>query len=82
MKKYKVMLEYTAQKHYRVEANSEEEAEELAQIGAYVEGADPHLDQAMQSKSRISEFLCQFGDEPTDFAATVASMQETVGPVL
>jgi len=33
MKTYKVMLEYTVQKHYRVEANSEEEAEELALIG-------------------------------------------------
>ena len=33
MKKYKVMLEYTVQKHYRVEANTQEEAEELALMG-------------------------------------------------
>lgn len=31
--KYKVMLEYTVQKHYRVEASSEQEAEELALMG-------------------------------------------------
>ena len=33
MKTYKVMLEYTVQKHYRVKANTEEEAEELAVMG-------------------------------------------------
>jgi len=33
MKTYKVMLEYTVQKHYRVEANTQEEAEELALRG-------------------------------------------------
>ena len=33
MKKYKVMLEYTVQKHYRVEADTQEEAEELALRG-------------------------------------------------
>lgn len=32
-KEYKVMLEYTVQKHYKVKANSEEEAEELALMG-------------------------------------------------
>ena len=30
MKTYKVMLEYTVQKHYRVKAETPEEAEELA----------------------------------------------------
>ena len=33
MKTYKIMLEYTVQKHYRVEANTQEEAEELALRG-------------------------------------------------
>ena len=33
MKTYKVMLEYTVQKHYRVEAKNQEEAEELALRG-------------------------------------------------
>ncbi len=50
------------------------DAEELAQIGAYVAGADPELDRALQRKPDILRFLQQSGDGPTPVEQTVKVM--------
>jgi flagellum-specific ATP synthase len=51
---------------------------ELVEIGAYVNGADPDADAALQLLPRINEFLRQDMDETTDAADTWAALHELV----
>ena len=54
------------------------EVEELVSIGAYVPGASPALDRALQSKSDVLAFLRQAAQETTPFALTVKRMSQLV----
>lgn len=55
------------------------EAEELISIGAYVAGASPGLDRALQCKPAILEFLRQSIDERSSVEETVKRMTALVG---
>jgi len=55
------------------------EVEELMSIGAYVPGASPPLDRALQSKGPVLDFLRQNLEERSTFAETVKRMATLVG---
>ncbi len=45
--------------------------EDLIQIGAYVEGSNPHIDEAIKNMPKINQFLCQRMDEKANFEESV-----------
>jgi flagellum-specific ATP synthase len=49
---------------------------ELLPLGAYVPGADPETDRAVELYPRIEAFLHQGVREPAPLAATVAALEE------
>ena len=51
-------------------------SEDLINLGAYVSGANPQLDQAIELRPRMSEFLRQPPDEFTPLEVTLKRMQE------
>ncbi|MCX6400736.1 MAG: FliI/YscN family ATPase [Propionibacteriales bacterium] len=53
---------------------------ELVEIGAYVGGADPYADAALERLPRIEEFLRQDMDDVTPTATTWARLGELVAP--
>lgn len=54
------------------------EAEELAQIGAYVPGADAELDRALQSREHVNAFLRQGPGSPSTIEQTVTLMAQVL----
>ncbi len=50
------------------------QAEDLINIGAYVRGANPRVDQAIVANDRINAFLRQGIDDKSDFGTAVAMM--------
>ena len=54
------------------------EVEFLLRVGEYQAGSDPLADKAIERMPRIKALLQQRSDEPTDFAATLAKLQEVV----
>jgi flagellum-specific ATP synthase len=50
-------------------------AEDLIQIGAYVEGSDPRIDEAIRKMPEITRFLCQGIDEKTTFEDGLKQMK-------
>ncbi len=55
------------------------EVEFLVRVGEYQAGSDPLADKAIERMPAIKSLLQQRSDEPTDFAATVAKLQELAG---
>jgi len=55
-------------------------AEDLINIGAYVEGSNPKIDKAKAHIERINSFLRQGINEKAPFSETIASLQEIFGP--
>lgn len=51
-----------------------QQAEDLIQVGAYVRGASPKLDQAIAVQDRIQSFLRQSVDDYSNYNDTVAGM--------
>ncbi|MFC1517665.1 flagellar protein export ATPase FliI [Candidatus Margulisiibacteriota bacterium] len=51
------------------------EAEDLVNIGAYVRGSNPKIDEALEKIDSVNEFLCQKTDEKFEFDETVAMLQ-------
>ena len=56
-----------------------EENRDLINIGAYVTGSDPLVDQAIARRERIRAFLCQPVEEPAPWAETIASLETLTG---
>ena len=54
------------------------ENEDLISIGAYKNGTNPELDNAIHHMDRINRFLCQQVDESFSYGETVHLMQEAV----
>jgi flagellum-specific ATP synthase len=54
------------------------QAEDLINIGAYVRGSNPKVDQAVAVMDRITQFLKQGIDEKATLADTLASMHAIV----
>ncbi len=55
-----------------------QEAEDLIQVGAYVKGTDPDVDQAVARMPKTRDWLCQRQSEHTDYFETVKSLCELV----
>lgn len=51
------------------------EAEDLINIGAYVKGSNPKIDNAIEKIDAVNEFLTQATDEKFDFDETVARLE-------
>jgi type III secretion protein N (ATPase) len=56
------------------------EVEFLLRVGEYQAGSDPVADAAIERMPAMKALLMQRADEPADFAATIAQLQEAVGP--
>ena len=54
------------------------EVEFLLRVGEYQAGSDPLADKAIERMPAVKALLQQRSDEPTDFAATIATLQEVV----
>jgi len=50
------------------------EAEDLINIGAYVKGSNPRIDEALRNWDRIRDFLRQKADESTAFDASIQQL--------
>ncbi len=55
------------------------ENEMLIRIGAYTKGTDPELDEAMEKKEAMEEFMSQKADNQTSYEETTASLVAIVG---
>jgi len=51
---------------------------DLVSIGAYKEGANPELDEAMKKMSSINKFLVQNVDEPMSFDETLKALDKSI----
>lgn len=51
------------------------EAEDLINIGAYVKGSNPKIDEALEKIDEVNEFLIQATDEQFDIDETVAKLE-------
>jgi len=51
------------------------DVEDLISVGAYKSGTQPESDEAVEKWARINAFLRQGKEEPTDFAETIAAME-------
>jgi flagellum-specific ATP synthase len=54
------------------------QVEELINIGAYVRGSNPKIDQAVAVHDRVVEFLRQSVDESCDMSETLARMHSLI----
>ncbi|MGL4367962.1 MAG: flagellar protein export ATPase FliI [Brevinemataceae bacterium] len=52
------------------------DSEDLINIGAYVRGANPKIDEALKRIPQINQFLKQFIDEQSDYDSTVSVLNE------
>ena len=52
------------------------EVEFLLRVGEYQAGSDPLADQAIERMPAIKELLQQRSDEPADFTATIAALEQ------
>ena len=55
-------------------------AEDLINIGAYVKGSNPEIDQALERIGAIRRFLQQDIDEKASFEESLVALKEVVGP--
>ena len=51
------------------------EAEDLINIGAYVKGSNPKIDDALEKIDAVTDFLKQMTDDKVDFDETIASLE-------
>ncbi len=51
------------------------DTEDLVSVGAYVKGTTPRIDQALERRDHIAQFLCQPADTLVDFPDAVAALQ-------
>ncbi|MEN6641479.1 MAG: FliI/YscN family ATPase [Armatimonadia bacterium] len=56
-----------------------QEAEDLINLGAYVAGSNPKIDEAIALRDGITEFLCQRTGEASGFEETVEGLKVAVG---
>lgn len=55
------------------------EAEDLINLGAYVAGSNPRVDEAIRLHDAIEEFLCQHKEEHSEFEQTLEALRRAVG---
>lgn len=69
---------FEAARRFRAIASRYERGRDLIQIGAYVSGSDPALDEAVNLHGPMTEFLQQGMHEAAPFADSVRRMMETI----
>ena len=80
----RVMHDIVDREHYRLAARARNllavyrEAEDLINIGAYKEGSNPEIDEAIKYKPKLDNFLKQDVDEHYDFDQTVSMLKEVL----
>ena len=57
------------------------EAEDLINIGAYVRGSNPKVDQAIAYREKIRDFLCQDRVESVSWQQSKKALQELFLPI-
>ncbi len=78
----RLMMDITTQKQQSLAGRVKrllsvyKEAEDLINIGAYVEGSDPKIDEAKEYVDRIHDFLQQDAHEAIDFAQAQQQLKE------
>ena len=55
-----------------------QEAEDLINIGAYVNGSNERIDQAIKMMDQIRAYLVQASDEETDFKSTCERLRALI----
>lgn len=55
-----------------------QKAEDLVNVGAYVAGSNPKIDEALANIDAINQFLCQKPDETTEFEAMLNQLLEAL----
>jgi FliI/YscN family ATPase len=55
------------------------DSEDLLSVGAYVKGANPRLDKALERRDAISAFLCQHADAPCRYADALNALASVTG---
>ena len=82
----RVMVDITTAKHQQIVGKIKSlmatyrKAEDLINIGAYVKGSNPKIDDAIAGIDAINAFLCQDIDERTDFDAALQQLGTLVLP--
>lgn len=78
----RVMVEVASKEHQKLAARIRHllavyrDAEDLVNIGAYVEGSNPEIDKAIKTIPAIRQFLQQGLDEKSDFSKLVPAMKQ------
>jgi len=76
----RTMPDVTASDHRRRAAQVREwlatlrDTEDLVSVGAYVRGTTPRIDQALERRDRIAQFLCQPADTLVGFTESVQAL--------
>ncbi|PKL91641.1 MAG: flagellar protein export ATPase FliI [Candidatus Goldiibacteriota bacterium HGW-Goldbacteria-1] len=76
------MIDITDDKHRKAASKLKEvlsiykNAEDLINIGAYVEGSNPQIDYALKKIANVRQFLIQGIEEKTDYNQTVSRLME------
>jgi flagellum-specific ATP synthase len=55
-----------------------EDSEDLINIGAYVQGSNPRIDEALYHRPKMLEFLKQFQEDKASFESTCQQMVESI----
>jgi flagellar biosynthesis/type III secretory pathway ATPase len=55
------------------------DSEDLVSVGAYVKGANPRLDLALEKRDAVTAFLCQPADSTCRYADAVGALQQLAG---
>ncbi len=80
----RVMKDITTPEHMAIAGKLKEiistyrESEDLINIGAYVRGANPIIDEALMKMPKINEFLKQQIEEHSSFEETMAQLQQII----
>jgi flagellum-specific ATP synthase len=78
----RVMGDITTPEHRELAGNLREilavyaESEDLINIGAYVKGSSPKIDEAIRMIDAVNAYLCQPIDEPVSFEASVQQLHD------
>ena len=82
----RVMRDITTEQQHMAAAKLREilavytEAEDLINIGAYVQGTNPKIDEAIRMINVVNNYLCQAVDAPVSLEASVEELQHLFQP--
>jgi FliI/YscN family ATPase len=77
----RTMPEVTSQEHRRKAGQVREwlatlrDSEDLVSVGAYARGSNPRIDQALERRDAVGQFLCQSADDAVPFRDAVGALE-------